>query len=349
MSTKYMRTEYTLVGDSSNPTPEHQVRFIKNMKYCDFIIKGKDSYKNWVNAYSKVFIQSNFHEKYNAIKMIGKGSFARVYLVENKDTLEQFAVKAFAKEYLLSQQKGKESLVNEIDLMRELQHPNLIQFIELHESKNSVYLVLELLKGGELYNQVTMMKHLSIRQIQKIMFDILSGLSCLASKGIMHRDLKLENLILKNESDIDGNQVKIVDFGLASKCDVPNYLFRRCGTPGYVAPEIINSSTKDTSKFSPSVDVFSAGVILYTIFMGQSPFSGKNFQDILEQNKECQISLENKKLVKYPQVKDLLEKMLNKYPSQRISAMEALQHEFFQDFEQIEETIMVNLEEFIKS
>jgi hypothetical protein len=58
------------------------------MKYCDFVIKGKDSYKNWVNAFSKVFIQSNFHEKYNAIKMIGKGSFARVYLVENKETLE---------------------------------------------------------------------------------------------------------------------------------------------------------------------------------------------------------------------------------------------------------------------
>ena len=84
----------------------------------------------------------------------------------------------------------------------------------------------------------------------------------------MHRDLKLENLILKNESEIDENQVKIVDFGLASKCDVPEYLFRRCGTPGYVAPEIINSSSKDTTKFSPSVDVFSAGVILYTIFMG---------------------------------------------------------------------------------
>jgi serine/threonine protein kinase len=95
--------------------------------------------------------------------MIGKGSFARVYLVENKETLEQYAVKAFAKEYLLSQQKGKESLMNEIDLMRELNHPNLINFIEIHESKNSVYLVLELLKGGELYNQVSMMKHLSIR------------------------------------------------------------------------------------------------------------------------------------------------------------------------------------------
>ena len=103
MSTKYMRTEYSLVGDASGPTAEYQVRFIKNMKYCDFVIRGKESYKNWASAFSKTFIQSNFHEKFNAIKMIGKGSFARVYLVENKETLEQFAVKAFAKEYLLSQ------------------------------------------------------------------------------------------------------------------------------------------------------------------------------------------------------------------------------------------------------
>lgn len=158
------------------------------------------------------------------------------------------------------------------------------------------------------------MKHLNIKQVQKIMFDILSGLSHLSLKGIMHRDLKLENLILKNDGDIDNNTVKIVDFGLSSKCDVEAYLFWRCGTPGYVAPEIINSSSKDTTKFTPQVDVFSAGIILYTIFMGQSPFSGKNFQDILEQNKDCQISLDNKKLIKFPQVRDLLEKMLNKYP-----------------------------------
>ena len=158
--------------------------------------------------------------------MIGKGSFARVYLVENKETLEQFAVKAFAKEYLLSQQKGRESLINEIELMRSLDHKNVIKFVELHESKNSVYLILELLQGGELYNQVTLMKHLSLKQIQKIMFDILNGLSYLDSQNIMHRDLKLENIIFKNEGDLGENVLKIVDFGLASKCDASPYLFR---------------------------------------------------------------------------------------------------------------------------
>ena len=72
------------------------------MKYCDFIIKSKDSYQEWKKHLGKVFIQSNFHEKFTAIKMIGKGSFARVYLVEDKESKEKFAVKAFSKEYLLS-------------------------------------------------------------------------------------------------------------------------------------------------------------------------------------------------------------------------------------------------------
>jgi len=72
------------------------------MKYCDFLIKGEENLHAWSSAFSKVFIQSNFHEKFTAIKMIGKGSFARVYLVEDKESLQKFAVKAFSKEYLLS-------------------------------------------------------------------------------------------------------------------------------------------------------------------------------------------------------------------------------------------------------
>lgn len=93
----------------------------------------------------------------------------------------------------------------------------------------------------------------------------------------MHRDLKPENMILKDKSDLETNMLKIVDFGLSSFCDVDNYLFKRCGTPGYVAPEIINSNSKDDTKFCPKVDIFSAGIIFYILFIGKSPFKGKSF------------------------------------------------------------------------
>jgi serine/threonine protein kinase len=93
----------------------------------------------------------------------------------------------------------------------------------------------------------------------------------------MHRDLKPENMILKDKGDLESNSLKLVDFGLSSFCDQKEYLFKRCGTPGYVAPEIINSSSKENTKFTPKVDVFSAGVIFYILMIGKSPFKGKSF------------------------------------------------------------------------
>lgn len=105
-------------------------------------------------------MQSNFHEKYEAIKMIGKGSFARVYLVEDKVSLAQFAVKAFSKEYLMNQTNGRESIINEVDIMKKLNHSNVMELVEIHESKNSIYLVLELLQGGELFERIQKHKKL---------------------------------------------------------------------------------------------------------------------------------------------------------------------------------------------
>lgn len=101
--------------------------------------------------------------------MIGKGSFARVYLVEDKITKENFAVKAFSKEYLLSQAKGKESLINEIHIMKKVKHKNIMELKEIHESKNSIYLVLELLEGGELFSYISSKKKLSLESIRNLM------------------------------------------------------------------------------------------------------------------------------------------------------------------------------------
>lgn len=136
----------------------------------------------------------------------------------------------------------------------------------------------------------------------------------------MHRDLKPENMILKESKDLEENTLKLVDFGLSSFCDVSEYLFKRCGTPGYVAPEIINSSSKDNTKFCPKVDIFSSGVIFYNLFIGKSPFKGKTFQEILESNKKCDIDFNLPRLTKHPIALDLLQKMLKKKPQDRFDA-----------------------------
>lgn len=124
----------------------------------------------------------------------------QVYLVENKASKDKFAVKAFSKDYLLGQKKGKESLMNEINIMKELTHENVMRLYEVHESQNSIYLILELLEGGELLDYISKNKgKMKATEYKHIMKSILKALRYMSSKKIMHRDLKPENMILKNK------------------------------------------------------------------------------------------------------------------------------------------------------
>ena len=143
--------------------------------------------------------------------------------------------------------------------MRKLSHENIIKLFEVYESDNHVYLVLELLNGGELFERIVKKGQYTEKDACTLMKKLLGALSYMHVRGIMHRDIKPENLILK-DADNDWN-VKIADFGLATTVN-PNgeYLFKRCGTPGYVAPEVLADA-----KYDQKVDVFSAGVILYIL------------------------------------------------------------------------------------
>lgn len=113
---------------------------------------------------------------------------------------------------------------------------------EIHESKNSIYLVLELLEGGELLNYISSNNNgLTLWEYSRVMWCIVEALAYMADKKIMHRDLKPDNMILKEKCKLDSCTLKLVDFGLATVSDLPEYLFKWCGTPGFVAPEVINA------------------------------------------------------------------------------------------------------------
>lgn len=355
MQTEWVRCEY--IEEVEENRKRYCIRFINNKKYCDFWVDKETDFKLWKSHLSKVLIQSDFHEKFNAIKMIGKGSFARVYLIEDKETGIKYAVKAFSKEYLLSQAKGRDSLLNEITVMRKLKHPNIMNLEEIHESKNSVYLVLELLEGGELFNHIADKKNISVNDVCRIMKCLLEALMYLSAKGIMHRDLKPENMILDVKGDLGEAVLKLVDFGLSTECDIPEYLFKRCGTPGYVAPEVINAPSNENVHYSTKCDMFSAGVIFYVMLTGKLPFEGHTFQEVLAQNRACKIDFKNPKLKKSPHVMDLIQKMLETNPRTRISARDALNHEFFKIYDlsrsvndkREEEKLSVNYSQIIKA
>jgi serine/threonine protein kinase len=167
--------------------------------------------------------------------------------------------------------------MNEIEIMQVIKHPNIMNLEEVHESKNSIYLVLELLEGGELFNHISGKNNISIGEIGHVMLNLIEALAYLAHKKIMHRDLKPENMILKEKDKLENSTLKFVDFGLSTKCDIQEYLFKRCGTPGYVAPEIINAPSNENIHYTPKCDVFSAGIIFFILLTGKSPFDGKSF------------------------------------------------------------------------
>lgn len=184
--------------------------------------------------------QKGFHEMFKPLKKLGKGNFASVYEVERVTDHAKFAVKAFSKQSCFNGKNGKESLINELTIMRELSqdwHPNLLRLEGVYESDNSIYVVLELLNGGQLFHRIQQLNgHFSVQQVKEFMFGLLGGLKHMHQHRIMHRDLKPENIMLRGNSSM---VPVIVDFGLATNVDLEKYLFFRCGTPGYVAPEII--------------------------------------------------------------------------------------------------------------
>lgn len=147
--------------------------------------------------------------------------------------------------------------MNEINIMRRLNHKNIIKMYEVYEGEYHIYIVLELLKGGELFDRIVKKGSYSERDAIILITRLLQALEYIHSKGIMHRDIKPENLILKDENSFD---LKLADFGLSEFQNKKENLFTRCGTPGYVAPEVL-----EDKKYNTKCDIFSAGVILYIL------------------------------------------------------------------------------------
>ena len=186
---------------------------------------------------------------------------------------------------------------------------------------------MEMYTGGDL---VTLIRKnnavFSQDEIKSYMYDLLKGLKALDEMEIMHRDIKPENIMIRQVGDI--KEMVIGDFGLASKTNLPKYLLERCGTPGYVAPEIANFKTGE--RLSSKCDIFSLGVIFHILLCRAPLFTGSNCDEVYSKNKKMEFDLDAPKYDSVnSQAMELLKKMLHEDPQQRISAAQAMENPFF--------------------
>ncbi|CAD8080953.1 unnamed protein product [Paramecium sonneborni] len=308
-----------LISQNIMEKDKHPIVLISGSKKYIFNAKSQEQKQKWIEKFKMTCILNNYRDIFLNLKVIGKGTYAKVLLAQRKQNQSKYAVKTFQKSALIDKNnKQRQGLLNEIDLLRSCDHPNIIKLYEIYESGDYIYLVMELLEGGELFDLILETQCFQESKVALIMFKIFDALEYLHTKNIMHRDIKPENILLKDKSE--NFELKIADFGLASYTEA-DLLITRCGTPGYVAPEIL-----EDKKYNEKVDVFSAGIILYILLSGQAPFYGNSLDEIIEKNRDCQINFKDLKVSE--DALDLLKRSLEPNPEYRISSLEALSHPF---------------------
>ncbi|KAK7294832.1 hypothetical protein RJT34_17729 [Clitoria ternatea] len=257
--------------------------------------------------------------KYELKRLLGVGAFAKVYHATHVDTRESVAVKAVSKSKILNGGFAA-NVEREISIMRRLHHPNIVNLFEVLATKTKIYFVMEFAAGGELFHEVAGKGRLTEDASRRYFQQIISAVKHCHSRGVFHRDLKLDNLLI----DEDGN-VKVSDFGLSAvkgQIRPDGLLHTVCGTPTYVAPEILAKRGYDGAK----VDVWSCGVVLFALNAGYLPFNEYNVTVLYR--KICRGQFRFPKWFS-PGLRHLLSRLLDKNQDTRITVDEILEDTWF--------------------
>ncbi|XP_012943414.1 MAP/microtubule affinity-regulating kinase 3 isoform X4 [Aplysia californica] len=209
--------------------------------------------------------------KYRLIKTIGKGNFAKVKLAKHVPTGREVAIKIIDKTQL--NPSSLQKLFREVRIMKMLDHPNIVKLFEVIETEKTLYLVMEYASGGEVFDYLVAHGRMKEKEARAKFRQIVSSVQYCHQKHIVHRDLKAENLLLDGDMNI-----KIADYGFSNEFVPGNKLDTFCGSPPYAAPELFQGKKYD----GPEVDVWSLGVILYTLVSGSLPFDGQNLKELRE-------------------------------------------------------------------
>ena len=250
---------------------------------------------------------------YKFIKLIGKGAFGKVLLGIHKLTDKYVAIKSIHKDYM-KDEFSKRKVFQEVYILKKIRHANVIRLLEVFEDSKQLFIVMEYARHGDLLNYVKKKHHLAESEARKIFKQIVFGLGHIHSRGVLHRDIKLDNILLDTDF-----HVKICDFGVSKIITRSEIIREQCGTPAYIAPEIIVN--KGYKGFY--IDHWSLGIVLYAILCGSIPFKASNMDELLKVIKTTHIT--------FPasiseEAKDLIKHLLVINPKDRLSIPGILNH-----------------------
>ena len=274
-------------------------------------------------------------------KSLGKGAFGEVFLTQKKGFKEYFATKRLDRAYSEKPENIK-LLSNEISLLKKLNHPNIVRLIDLKKTKSHCYIVMEYCNGGDLAGCLKKYKAAYKRPfpeelVQYLMRQIVSGLNFLHSQKIIHRDLKLENILVTFNSEKDKQSLnmmrataKLIDFGFATtlKASKSNLTYTVLGTPTNMDPQLLKNMeerTQNKTGYDEKVDIWSLGTLCYEMLVGHIAFSGSSMQDLYQKVKQGNYALPTNIS---EEVFSFINGMLQKDPNKRLSANQLLHHDF---------------------
>jgi len=274
------------------------------------------------STFSRSFLIVESAGQLNAVydveeRKIGQGGYGSVSKATNKSTKQQRAVKTIPKSRL----KDIEAFKTEVNIMKELDHPNIIRLFESFEDQRNVYLVMTLCTGGELFDRLIELGRLTEVQAAIIMQQIIRAVFYMHENSMAHRDLKPENFLFVNKDPIESAVLKVIDFGLSCKFKEGEMMTAKAGTPYYVSPQVLQG------KYDKSCDLWSCGVIMFIMLCGYPPFYGDTDAEVLAKVKTGNFAFNNTHWKTVSEdAKDLIRRMLKMNPAERITAQEALAH-----------------------
>ena len=257
------------------------ISFARGADSIKFFLINEEAFEAWARVLRRVCIQRCFQQSFCLEHPIGRGSTSTVYRARCLKTGRSFAVKRFKKKKLCRDEEQQRALASEVDIQREMSdHPHVARLEQVFETDDDVFVVMEAATGGRAFQMPFRPESVELRQT---VIALLSVLDSLQARGLMHRDLKPDNLLIqKTENSVYGT-LKVIDFGLAARCE-SDYVFTRCGTIGYVAPEILNTEGR-SFRVTPAVDVFSVGIILFNHVTRSKAFAGATKSETLDNNR----------------------------------------------------------------